>query len=76
MYPTLFVLGMLGYNKLETRRDLALALYVVRVLRGNITSPGILGGCLCVPDVYVHVNGRVCPRCIVAGPTDAQPGSG
>lgn len=55
MYPTLFVLGMVGYNKLETRRDLALALYVVKVLRGNVTNPGILEKvCLCVPDEYVQ----------------------
>ncbi|CAF4921648.1 unnamed protein product [Pieris macdunnoughi] len=29
MYPTLFVIGMVGYNKLETRRDMALAMYRV-----------------------------------------------
>ncbi|CAK1542605.1 unnamed protein product [Leptosia nina] len=34
MYPTLFVLGMVGYAKLEARRHLALATYVFKVLRG------------------------------------------
>lgn len=55
MYPTLFVLGMVGYNKLEPRRELALANYIVRVLRGLISNPEVLQTlCLCVPNEYVR----------------------
>lgn len=54
MYPTLFVLGMVGYNKLEIRRDMALALYVVRVFRGMVSNSTILEMMrLCVPDEFV-----------------------
>lgn len=42
MYPTLFVLGMVGYTKLEVRRNLALATYVFKVLRGMLHNPGVL----------------------------------
>ena len=55
MYPTLFVLGMVGYNKLETRRDLALASYLLRVFRGILHNPGVLQWIgLRVPDRYVQ----------------------
>lgn len=55
MYPALFVLGMVGYNKLETRRDLALASYTLRVFRGILHNPGILQWMgLRVPDKYVQ----------------------
>ncbi|XP_063891046.1 uncharacterized protein LOC135116957 [Helicoverpa armigera] len=54
LYPTLFVLGMVGYCKLETRREVALASYLFKVLRGKICNPDILGEIrLCVPDEYV-----------------------
>lgn len=54
MYPTLFVLGMVGYNALKVRRDFALAAYVVKLLRGGAHNPGMLRHLeLCVPDRYV-----------------------
>lgn len=42
MYPTLFVLGMVGYHKLEVRRNLSLAKYVFQVFRGTLNNPEIL----------------------------------
>lgn len=42
MYPTLFVLGMVGYTQLEVRRELALATYVMQLLRGTQCNPGVL----------------------------------
>lgn len=54
MYPSLFVLGMVGYNRLEVRRELALALYIFKLLRGRINNPDVLEMVsLCVPDRYV-----------------------
>lgn len=54
MYPTLFVIGMVGYNKLETRRDLAMATYVFKLLRGKTCNSGVLKEIrLNVPDNYV-----------------------
>ncbi|XP_048480975.1 uncharacterized protein LOC125489341 [Plutella xylostella] len=42
LYPTLFVLGMVGYNRLEVRRDLALTSYLFRIWRGKTGNPSIL----------------------------------
>lgn len=42
MYPTLFVLGMFGYNKLEVKRDWAIACYMIRMFRGVMSNPDIL----------------------------------
>lgn len=54
MYPTLFVLGMVGYNKLEVRRDLALVLYLFKLLRGKISNPELLKGVMLqAPDNYL-----------------------
>lgn len=54
MYPTLFVLGMVGYNKLEVRRSVALAYYMMRVFRGVLSNSAVLGVMgVCVPDGYV-----------------------
>ncbi|CAH2109000.1 unnamed protein product [Euphydryas editha] len=54
MYPTLFVLGMVGYNELRVRRELALVLYLFRLIRGKVHHADILCLlCLCVPDRYV-----------------------
>ncbi|XP_030021091.2 uncharacterized protein LOC115440776 [Manduca sexta] len=54
MYPTLFVLGMVGYNELRVRREFALASYLVKLLRGVEHNPGVLRRlCLNVPDRYV-----------------------
>lgn len=51
LYPTLFVLGMVGYSKLETRREVALAKYLFKILRGHTDNPRILEWLrLCVPD--------------------------
>lgn len=55
MYPTLFVLGMVGYNKLETRRELALATYILKLFRGLGNNPGVLQWIgLNVPDKYLQ----------------------
>ncbi|KAJ8726030.1 hypothetical protein PYW07_000728 [Mythimna separata] len=54
MYPTLFILGMVGYHELRVRRDLALISYIFKVLRGKVHNADILGQVgLCVPDRYV-----------------------
>lgn len=54
MYPTLFVLGMVGYNTLRVRREFSLAAYVVKLLRGVAHNPGVLRHLqLYVPDRYV-----------------------
>ncbi|KAF9816568.1 hypothetical protein SFRURICE_010727, partial [Spodoptera frugiperda] len=54
MYPTLFILGMVGYNELGVRRDLALASYIFKLLRGKVHNAVVLGQVgLCVPDRYV-----------------------
>ncbi|XP_048486365.1 uncharacterized protein LOC125490609 [Plutella xylostella] len=42
MYPTLFVLGMVGYNKLEVRRNLALVMFLTKVVRGLECNPNVL----------------------------------
>lgn len=53
-YPTLFILGMVGYNELRVRRELALVTYVFKVLRGKVYNMEILRRIgLCVPDKYV-----------------------
>ena len=55
MYPTLFVLGMVGYNELCVRRDLALVLYLLKVLNGRTDNADILAGIsFSVPDRYVE----------------------
>lgn len=54
MYPTIFVLGMVGYNQLEVRRELTLASYIFKLLRGKISNPGVLAVVsLCAPAQYV-----------------------
>ena len=54
MYPTLFVLGMVGYNEIRVRREFTLAMYVIKVLRGVAHNPGVLRRlALCAPDEYV-----------------------
>lgn len=61
MYPTLFVLGMVGYNKLEVRRELAIAIYVFKLLRGRVHNPGVLSQVgLCAVDG--HARRRRRPR--------------
>lgn len=54
MYPTLFVLGMVGYNELRVRRQFTLVVYLIKLLRGKEHNPGVLQ-CLrfSVPDRYV-----------------------
>ncbi|PZC77634.1 hypothetical protein B5X24_HaOG203142 [Helicoverpa armigera] len=55
MYPTLFVLGMVGYNQLKVRREFTLILYLIKLLRGKEHNPGVLRYlCLSVPDRYVE----------------------
>ncbi|KAI5631806.1 hypothetical protein NE865_15475 [Phthorimaea operculella] len=59
MYPTLFVLGMVGYNKLDVRREVALALYVWRVLRGKAFNAQVLE---CLEVVIPQLRLRRGPR--------------
>ncbi|KAF9798222.1 hypothetical protein SFRURICE_010820 [Spodoptera frugiperda] len=64
LYPTLFCLGMVGYYKLEVRREVALVTYVFKVLRGSIQNSGILSEIgFCIPDKYVERRHR--PRLLV-----------
>lgn len=54
MYPTLFILGMVGYNELRVRRELHLVSYIFKLLRGRLTNSQVLE-CVCffVPNRYV-----------------------
>lgn len=42
LYPTTFILGMVNYRTLEVRRNLALATYVFRLVRGISYNPDML----------------------------------
>ncbi|CAF4878048.1 unnamed protein product [Pieris macdunnoughi] len=42
MYPTLFVLGMVGYDQLRLRRELALSVYVFKILTGRVHNLDIM----------------------------------
>lgn len=42
MYPSLFVMGMVGYCRLSVRRDMALVKYIVRVLSGLVHHEEVL----------------------------------
>ncbi|CAH2084546.1 unnamed protein product [Euphydryas editha] len=42
LYPTLFLLGMVGYSKMKTGREICFAKYIFKVLRGKIDNPYIL----------------------------------
>lgn len=56
MYPTLFVIEMVGYNKLKVRRELGLASYIFKLVRGKLCNPGVLAEVrLNVPERYVWV---------------------
>lgn len=49
-YPTLFILGMVGYTELKVRRDLALATYIFKLIRGKVYNAEILERVgICVP---------------------------
>lgn len=64
LYPTLYLLGTVGYYRLEARREVMLATYLYNVLRGKCHNPRILGELrLCVPDGYVRRRRR--PRLLV-----------
>ncbi|KAF9823334.1 hypothetical protein SFRURICE_012753 [Spodoptera frugiperda] len=55
---------MVGYYKLEVRREVALVTYVFKVLRGSIQNSGILSEIgFCIPDKYVERRHR--PRLLV-----------
>ncbi|KAG6454561.1 hypothetical protein O3G_MSEX008746 [Manduca sexta] len=57
MYPSLFVIGMVGYCKLEVRRDVGLVKLIFKVWRGWVHLPEVLSALqLCVPS------GRVSTR--------------
>lgn len=54
MYPTLFVLGMVGYNDLKVRRDVALVTYVFKIMIGKVHNADLLSRVgMCVPNRYV-----------------------
>ncbi|CAB3227417.1 unnamed protein product [Arctia plantaginis] len=54
MYPTLFIVGMVGYNTLSARRELALTTYIIKIIRGKVHNADLLGQVyFCVPDGYV-----------------------
>ncbi|KAF9796847.1 hypothetical protein SFRURICE_001197 [Spodoptera frugiperda] len=54
MYPSLFVLGMVGYNELKVRREFTLTTYLVKLIRGLEHNPDVLQRIsLWVPDNYV-----------------------
>jgi hypothetical protein len=54
MYPTLFVLGMVGNNELQVRRKLCLVTYLFRLVRGKAYNSEVLSCVsLYVPDRYV-----------------------
>ncbi|CAH2097373.1 unnamed protein product [Euphydryas editha] len=54
-YPTLFILGMVGYNELRVRRQLAIAVYMFRLIRGKINNPELLERIsFNVPDRYAE----------------------
>lgn len=56
LYPTKFLLGSLGFNSLEVRRNCTLLLFVFHVLRGENDCPEILSRLfnLFVPDNYTR----------------------
>ncbi|XP_077296899.1 uncharacterized protein LOC143918743 [Arctopsyche grandis] len=55
LYPTPFLLGMLGYNSLELRRNFSLIRFVLQLLRGNTSCPLLLEQLgLYVPNNYVR----------------------
>lgn len=56
LYPTSFLLGMLGFNSLEVRRDLNLAIMACRTLRGETECPHMVGEvcCLFAPNKYLR----------------------
>ncbi|CAH2240050.1 jg7393 [Pararge aegeria aegeria] len=67
MYPTLFVLGMVGY-KLRVRRELTLVTYVARVLWRKICNADVLRRVsLRAPDRYVWRRHRL--LAVLNGPT-------
>jgi hypothetical protein len=65
MYPTLFVLGMVGYNELRVRRELCLITYILKLFRGKSYNSQVLS-CVSVsvPDGYVWRRRR--PRLLAA----------
>ena len=59
MYPSLFVLGMVGYSRLSGRRDVALVKYVASVLLGLLHHPEVLAALrLRAPDGCVGARRR------------------
>ncbi|XP_048477767.1 uncharacterized protein LOC125488663 [Plutella xylostella] len=55
LYPTLFVLGMVDYNRLEVRRDLTIVSYLFKLLRGRESNSVILQQLnLTVPRDYLR----------------------
>lgn len=56
LYPTQFLMGVLGFNSLETRRNCQLLLTFCQVLRGESNCPDLLSKAfrLFVPDKYLR----------------------
>lgn len=76
LYPTKFLLGALGFNSLEVRRNLGLLLFVCRVLRGDADCPKLVEQLvrLSVPDVpRITLRPRLRPLlCVPAARTAAR----
>lgn len=64
MYCNLFILRMVGYNKVGVRRGLALVLYVFKLMRGK-TLQRLLVAWFCVPDRCVACRCR--PQLFIGG---------
>lgn len=59
MYPTLFILGSVGYNELRVRREFALVMYFIKLLHGKDSNSAVLQYIsFNVPDGYVRKRHR------------------
>lgn len=60
IYPTKFLLGMIGYYSIEVRRKLSLSMYVFKVFRGQLDNSLILGAIgICVPNTRLRRGPRL-----------------
>jgi hypothetical protein len=42
LYPTLFIIGMVGYASLEARRNIQVVKYFLQLIRGSVSNPTLL----------------------------------
>ncbi|CAG9128665.1 unnamed protein product [Plutella xylostella] len=65
MYPTQFILGMVGYNELRVRREVTLLCYIFKIMNGKLSNSEVLSRIgMNVPDRYVERRRR--PRLLAA----------